>query len=110
MASLGMICLGAFIGWVTSYGLIKIQDWSKPGNVFSAVISAAVAGAVFTFIQFLGGDKIGNALFLYPFGLAYGAFANSFSWLSTQTKNQQAVHILAFAIASIIILALMFSP
>lgn len=109
MASLGMACLGAFIGWVVSYGLAHVTDWSNPGNVLSAVLSAAVAGGVFTFIQYLGGTKLGDALFLYPLGLAYGALSNSFHWLSDKWYLQ-LLHIAAFAFASLAILALMFSP
>jgi hypothetical protein len=46
MQSLGMLALGTFIGWVVSYGLLQVTNWANPGNVFSAVISAAVAGVV----------------------------------------------------------------
>src|ERR1700730_3168658 len=108
MAWLGMFCLGAFIGFVTTFGLIKITDWSRPGNVLTSVISAAVAGGVFTFIQYLGGASLGSALFLYPVGLAYGALCTNLRWVTdpNATKWVAGLHIAAFAAASVALLLL----
>ena len=112
MIWLGMFTLGAFIGFIVAYGLQKITDWSNPGNVFSAIISAAVAGGVFTFIQFLGGEKLGTALFLYPVGLAYGALCNNLRWLTRPDINRSiaTLHIVGFSVASILLLLLFLWP
>ncbi|MHB8270462.1 hypothetical protein [Bradyrhizobium sp.] len=112
MVSLGMFALGAFIGFVIAYGLTKITDWTKPASVFSAIISAAVAGGVFTFIQYLGGTSIGTALFLYPVGLAYGALCSNLRWVTEQNINRffALLHIAAFAAASVLLLAWFLYP
>jgi hypothetical protein len=117
MTALGMLTLGTFIGWITSYALIHVNDWARPGNVLSAVISAAVAGAVFTFIQYLGGTTLGNALFYYPVGLAYGALCNSLGYIAGYPNiaglpngTLQALHILAFGMGSALLLALLLVP
>jgi hypothetical protein len=112
MTSLGMFALGAFIGFVIAYGLTKITDWKNPASVFSAVISAAVAGGVFTFIQYLGGQSIGAALFLYPVGLAYGALCSNLRWVTEQNINPYiaSLHVLAFAAASILLLVWFLYP
>jgi hypothetical protein len=112
MIWLGMLMLGAFIGFIIAYGLQKITDWSQPGNVFSAIISAAVAGGIFTFIQFLGGEKLGTALFLYPVGLAYGALCNNLRWVTGPNINRTiaSLHIAGFCIASILLLLLFLWP
>jgi hypothetical protein len=82
MLWLGMCALGIFIGSVITYGLRKTEDWSNPGNVFSSVVGAAVAGAIFTFIKYLGGDTRPEAVALYPVGLAYGMLCINLRWLS----------------------------
>jgi hypothetical protein len=110
MKSLGMLALGSFIGWITSYGLIHITDWANPGNVLSAVISAAVAGGVFTFIQFLDGkEALRNALFMYPLGLAYGALLNNFAYLRDEVLVLQMLHVASVGLASLLLLGLIFS-
>jgi hypothetical protein len=112
MISLGMFALGSFIGFIIAYGLTKITDWKNPANVFSAVISAAVAGGVFTFIQYLGGQSIGTALFLYPVGLAYGALCSNLRWVVEPNINRLIafLHIAAFASASILLLLWFLYP
>ena len=111
MSWLGLLMLGAFIGYVVTYGLRQVSDWSKPSNVFSAVISAAVSGGVFVFIQWLGGEKLGQALFMYPVGLAYGALCVNLRWVTGQNVNRVIanLHILGFAAASILLLLLLLS-
>ena len=113
MAHLGLICLGAFIGWVVSFGLIKVpsESWKKPATVFAAVISAAVAGGVFTFIKFMGGTKLGDALFLYPVGLAYGALVAGLIWLGeASNQNQRWLHIGGVVGVGVLILVFLFTP
>ncbi len=109
MQSLGMLALGTFIGCVVSYGLLQVTNWANPGNVFSAVISAAVAGGVFTFIQFLGGPSLGVALFMYPLGLAYGALCAALIWIGQERVPIMILHILGFTVASALLLALLLS-
>lgn len=111
MAWLGMLMLGSFIGFILAYGLKQITDWKKPANVFSAVTSAAVSGAVFTFIQFLGAEKLGQALFLYPVGLAYGALCANLRWVTDKDADRTIVflHIIGFVIASFLLGALLLS-
>jgi hypothetical protein len=113
MAALGLFMLGAFIGFVVVYGLRAVTDWSNLGKVLTAVISAAVAGGVFTFIQRIGGSTLGDSLFYYPLGLAYGALCIQLTWITSSASGNNSyrnLHILGFAIASILVLALFLSP
>src|SRR5690349_8304907 len=111
MASLGMVCLGAFIGWIAAYGLVSVTDWSKPVNVLTGVISAAVAGSVFTFIVFLGGNTMGQALYFYPVGLLYGALINGLRFLPAPRNERYTLqwwlHVGGFALASVAMLGLL---
>lgn len=113
MLWLGMCSLGVFIGCVITYGLTKITDWSKPGNVFSAIISSAIAGGVFTFIKFL--DKNGTAVSLYPVGLAYGMLCINLRWVTDQDRGWfilalKIAHVVAFIVASILLLFIFLWP
>jgi hypothetical protein len=113
MSSLGLLLLGAFIGTIVTYGLKHITDWTKPGAIFTAVISAAVAGGVYTFIQYLGGPKLGAALYFYPVGLAYGALCANMAWLTDRNSYKHPIaylHILGFVVASILLLLLLLYP
>ena len=108
MKSLGMLALGTFIGWITSYALVHISNWENPGNVLSAVISAAVAGGVFTFIQFIDRTAaLHDALFMYPLGLAYGALLNSFYVFPSEGLVWQVLHVTAVFLASVLLLGLL---
>jgi hypothetical protein len=111
MSWLGLLMLGAFVGFVVTYGLREVRDWSNPANVFSAVVSAAVSGGVFVFIQWLGGEKLGEALFMYPVGLAYGALCVNLRWVTGQNANGTIayLHIFGFAVASILLALLLLS-
>jgi hypothetical protein len=70
-----------------------------------------VSGAVFTFIQFLGADKLGEALFLYPVGLAYGALCANLRWVTDPDADKSIayLHIAAFAVASLLLALLLLS-
>jgi hypothetical protein len=108
MLWLGMCSLGIFIGAVITYGLRKISDWSKPGNVFTSVVGAAVAGGILLFIKYLGGDTHPEAVALYPVGLAYGMLCINLTWL-TEANNTlfiigiKLAHIIAFVVATILL-------
>jgi len=80
MEALGMLALGTFVGSVIATGIRKTQDWSDLQKVLTTLISAALAGGVFTFLEYLGGNALGKALFLYPVGLLLGL-----AWLSAET-------------------------
>jgi uncharacterized membrane protein YeaQ/YmgE (transglycosylase-associated protein family) len=120
MAAIGMITLGAFIGWVIAYVLYRITDWGQPVNVLSGVISAAVAGTVFAFIKYLDeqGASAAEAIYYYPVGLAYGALVNGLGWvagpvdpaLKTVTILLRLGHMLAVLLISVLILVLLVYP
>jgi len=120
MAAIGMTALGAFIGWIIAYVLYRITNWGDPISVLSGVISAAVAGAVFTFIKYLDehGAPTAGAIYYYPVGLAYGAACNGLGWvagsvdpkLTAPTFALRMLHIGVIAIASVLILILLFRP
>jgi len=120
MAAIGMTALGAFIGWVIAYVLYRITNWGDPISVLSGVISAAVAGAVFTFIKYVDehGAPVAGAIYYYPVGLAYGAVCNGLGWvagsvdatLKWPTILLRAFHILAVVLVSVLILILLFDP
>lgn len=119
MVWIGMCALGVFVGYLVTFGLRKIPDasWGNPSSVFSAVISAALGGGLFAFLQFLGGDKLGPGLFLYPIGLAYGAFCANLRWVAGLNWNNlpkgekilAALFISGFALASVLLLLIFLS-
>jgi hypothetical protein len=80
MPALGLLMLGAFIGWVICYGLFQTTNWDNPGVLISAVIAAAVSGAVFSFITWLHPN--GEAVYWYPIGLAYGGLCNCLGYVA----------------------------
>ena len=88
MIWVGMCSLGNFVGSVITYGLRNITDWARPANVFSAIISTAIAGSVFTFIYYLSNDP--TAVALYPMGLAYGMLCINLKWLTEQDSDPDA--------------------
>jgi len=120
MAAIGMTALGAFIGWIIAYVLYRISNWGDPISVLTGVISAAVAGAVFTFIKYLDehGAPTAGAIYYYPVGLAYGAACNGLGWvagsvdpnLRAPTFLLRIVHIAVVVLASVLILILLFRP
>jgi len=111
MAAVGMLMLGAFIVFVIAYSFGETKDWTKPVSIISGAISAAVAGGVFTFIKFVGGVELGNALFYYPLGLAWGALCTNLRWVAGQNvKGTFAyLNIIATVVATVFIVLLLFS-
>ena len=69
MSFIGMLALGIFVGSIISIGVLKTTDWSKLQGLFVTILGSALSGAVFAFINYLGGTKLGDAVFLYPLGL-----------------------------------------
>lgn len=112
MVAVGMLMLGAFMGYVIAYGLRQVTEWNKPANVFAAVTSAALSGAVLAFMQFAGGEKLGQGLFFYPVGLGYGALLPHLEWLTKGEKITGLgwLHIVAVAVATILLLMLLLWP
>jgi hypothetical protein len=117
MAYLGMLCLGGFVGGLLVVGLdflTGLENWQK---VVATIIAAAFGGAVFGFIQYLGGTKPGDALFMYPVGLLlallwyYGRYAIT----NIQSKNAASMflgwgHLLVLLALSGLALALVLFP
>ena len=65
---IGMLCLGGFVGGFLVLGLddtTGMENWQK---VVSTSFAAAFSGVLFAFIQLIGRDKIGEAMFMYPVG------------------------------------------
>lgn len=110
---LGMCALGAFVGYVVTFGLVRITDWTKPANALAAVLSAAVGGIMFVFLQRIGSDA--GSLALYSLGLGYGALCTNLRWVTEQHASKTQIvfatlHVAAFAGATILLLLLFLSP
>jgi hypothetical protein len=113
MAGLGMLFLGAFIGWVIAYGLYQITVWTNPANIFAVVTGAAVSGAVLVFIKYA--DPGTTGIFFYPVGLAYGALLNCLGfYIADPTHHynepKTILGMLTLFIASCLLLSLFFFP
>ena len=71
MDRLGMFALGGFVGGLLCLGLPVTTEIS--GGEFQKiaffVLTSAFTGPVFVWIGYLGGSKIGEALFAYPIGI-----------------------------------------
>jgi hypothetical protein len=117
MDALGMLALGLFIGSVVTIGIQATRDWSNLAKVLSTIFSAALAGTVFTFIEFLGGSKLGNALFYYPVGLLLGlmwGYARA-ALANVQAEHGNArtlgwLHLAGLFGCTLVVIALLFSP
>ena len=81
MAYLGMLTLGAFVGAVLAVGLSQIQGVGGYVKVVGFLLASALTGGVFTFIDYLGGPKLGGAIFAYPGGLLLGVV---WYWVNTE--------------------------
>ena len=77
MGYLGMLALGAFVGSLVCIAIRKMINWKDPVKVLTALLSAALAGSAFTFIQkTFGTDPNQGAIYMYPVGLLW-----SLTWL-----------------------------
>ena len=116
MAYLGMLSLGAFIGTIITLATLSTTNWSDVGKVLTDLIGAAFTGGVFTFIQFLGGKKIGEGLFLYPVGLVLGmmwVYSKTAMINITSEKVESQIlgwlHILGLVLMTLAALAILFT-
>lgn len=108
MAALGLLILGAFVGYIITYALKKVGDWTNPVATLTGILSAAVAGTLFAFMEKYA--SIGESIFYYPIGLGYGALCNGLEWVAQDDMSPlKWLHLAAFAAASVAIVALMFS-
>jgi hypothetical protein len=71
MAHLGLLALGIFVGTLVCIAVRKTTNWSDGAKVIVSLLGAALSGVVFTFIQRVLGTNLGEALFMYPVGLAW---------------------------------------
>jgi hypothetical protein len=113
MAGLGMLFLGAFIGWVIAYALYQVKDWKNPAHIFAAVTGAAVSGVVLVFIKYA--DPGPTGLFFYPIGLAYGALLNCLGFYIADSSHhfnepKTILGMFTLVIASCLLLSLFFIP
>jgi hypothetical protein len=70
VAAVGMLMLGAFIGFVIAHSFSAIKEWKERTSIMSGAISGAGAGGVFIFIKTVGVAQLSDSLFYYPIGLA----------------------------------------
>ena len=113
MVWVGLTCLGIFFGWIIGYGIKKISDWGNPGVVFSAVLATAVPASIFTILQTQSGVQLGNALYVYPAGLAYGLFCSNLGWVTQEHRANSfivALFIIGFIIATILLITVALVP
>jgi hypothetical protein len=115
MIALGMLMLGAFMGYIIAYGLRKIEDWKNPASAFAAVVSAAFSGGLFAFIQYMSrGQPLGEGIFFYPIGLAYGALLPHLDWIVSNTTTGlttwKVAHAGAVTLATLLLLSLLLCP
>ncbi|HEX6374345.1 MAG TPA: hypothetical protein VFZ91_01360 [Allosphingosinicella sp.] len=109
MAALGLLILGAFVGYIILHGLRKITDWGNPVATINGVLSAAVAGGLFTLISESTQSQIGEDIYFYPVGLGYGALCRGLEWVGDGNINfVKGLHLAAFGLASLLVLLLMF--
>jgi hypothetical protein len=117
---LGLCALGIFIGYIVTFGLRKItlEAWQNPSAVFSAILPAALGGGLFAFLDFLhkSNEHLGQAVYLYPVGLAYGAICANLIWLTTLNWEEKSkarlgyLFIFAFTVATLLLLAIFLYP
>ena len=110
MAFLGTLTLGIFMGYVIVFGLLNVTNWRNPATIFSAVIAAAAAGGIFSLLQKYAYTQIGDAIYFYPAGLAYGGLCTNLKFVGYKNLNlPKSLHIAAVAFATGLLLLLMFS-
>lgn len=109
-----MLALGIFVGSIITNGVIKTKDWTKLHGLLLTLLGAALSGTVFGFIDYLGGQRLGEALFNYPIGLVLGMMwvyvyaaaehiREGYHWLGW-------LHIVGVVIATVLALLILFSP
>lgn len=72
---IGMLCLGAFVSSIISYGLSKIQDHESFLKVSATIVGSVFSSGIFLYLQFMTSrpemkDLIKlEAIYFYPIGL-----------------------------------------
>lgn len=117
MKYFGLLTLGVFIGSIISIAVNKNTNWSNIHSYIWSIIGSALSGAVFSFIQYLGGLTLGDALFMYPIGLLVGLMwvMNSNAVENLKSGNKlikvfAVLQIVGVFIFSIIVLMILFLP
>ena len=117
MKYFGLLTLGVFIGSIISIAVKKNTNWSNVQSYIWSIIGAACSGAVFTFIQYLGGLSLGDAIFMYPIGLLIGLMwilsGNAIENLKSENRSIRLfaiLHIVGVLIFSILVLMILFIP
>lgn len=113
MPAVGMLVLGAFIGFVSIFALMKVEDWSNPLATLGGTISSVLAVSVFTIFE-IAVTPIGDAIYFYPIGLGFGALCAGMRWIGHLPGGRPTLlawlHMGASALAGVLILVLVFSP
>ena len=117
MGYLGMLALGAFVGSLVCIAIRKMTTWKDPVKVLTALLSAALAGSAFTFIQKVFGTEMNQgAIYMYPVGLLW-----SLTWLyadqavdhvSSAEHSKKVigwVHVAGIVLATSLVLLLLLS-
>jgi len=114
MSYVGLLALGIFVGTLLCIAVRKTTNWSDAVKVIIALLGAALSGTVFTFIDKILGSTLGNAVFMYPVGLAW-----SLLWLFAEQAignvrdpniNLRIVgwlHIIGMVVATVLVLMLL---
>lgn len=117
MPAVGMLVLGAYLGFVSIYALMKVEDWSNPIATLGGVIASVLAVTVFTIFE-VAVTPIGDAIYFYPVGLGIGALCAGLRWMGslsdvTSIANLPRLaiwHIAGCVVAGVLVLVLVFSP
>ncbi len=116
MRYLGLLMLGVFVGTLLCVAVRKTTNWSDSVKVVVALIGAALSGVVLIFIDKLPGIAAGEAVFMYPVGLAW-----SLLWLyadqaienvKSADPNQKLVgrlHLAGMGVGTALVLLLLLS-
>lgn len=51
MDYLGLLCLGAFVGTIVTYGMHFITNWDSAAKAMTAILAAALSGASVAFLD-----------------------------------------------------------
>ena len=116
MRYLGLLTLGIFVGTLLGIAVRMTTNWSDAVKVIAGIISVALSGVVFTFIQRMWGHDLGPALYMYPVGLAYSLvwlFADqAISNVKSDNLNLTLVgwlHIAGMVLATVLVLLFLLS-
>lgn len=109
MEHISLYALGIFVGSIISYSIIQVKNWDKIISIVSGLLSAAVSGAIFIFIDGdLKSSDHSGSIYFYPIGLA-----NSLVWVFTYfSKNDsyKPYFLIGVALVTAFALSLIFSP